>query len=78
MIFHKIFDTILTLQQGKMVGKFCFFEKNNTISEIGGNYFLENTMQKLFSASIYGISGHLVEVEVDVIPGMGQFTVVGL
>ncbi len=35
-------------------------------------------MQKLFSASIYGISGHLVEVEVDVITGMGQFTVVGL
>ncbi len=35
-------------------------------------------MQKLFSASIYGISGQLVEVEVDVITGMGQFTVVGL
>ncbi len=35
-------------------------------------------MQKLFSSSIYGISGHLVEVEVDVITGMGQFTVVGL
>jgi magnesium chelatase family protein len=35
-------------------------------------------MQKLLSASIYGISGHLVEVEVDVITGMGQFSVVGL
>ncbi|MBC7504057.1 YifB family Mg chelatase-like AAA ATPase [Candidatus Gracilibacteria bacterium] len=35
-------------------------------------------MQKLFSSSIYGISGHLVEVEVDVITGMGQFTIVGL
>jgi magnesium chelatase family protein len=35
-------------------------------------------MQKLFSASIYGVSGQLVEVEVDVITGMGQFTVVGL
>ncbi len=35
-------------------------------------------MQKLFSASIYGISGQLVEVEVDVVTGMGQFTVVGL
>ena len=35
-------------------------------------------MQKLFSASIYGISGHLVEVEVDVVTGMWQFTVVGL
>lgn len=33
-------------------------------------------MQKLFSASIYGISGQLVEVEVDVVTGMGQFTVV--
>lgn len=35
-------------------------------------------MQKLFSASIYGISGQLVEVEVDVVTGMWQFTVVGL
>jgi len=35
-------------------------------------------MQKLFSTAIYGISGQLVEVEVDVITGMGQFTVVGL
>ena len=35
-------------------------------------------MQKLFSSSIFGISGHLVEVEVDVITGMWQFTVVGL
>lgn len=35
-------------------------------------------MQKLFSASIYGISGHLVEVEVDVVTGMWQFTVVWL
>ena len=35
-------------------------------------------MQKLFSASMYGIHGNLVEVEVDVVTGMGQFTVVGL
>jgi magnesium chelatase family protein len=35
-------------------------------------------MQKLFSSAIYGISWHLVEVEVDVITGMWQFTVVGL
>jgi magnesium chelatase family protein len=35
-------------------------------------------MQKLFSSSLYGISGHLVEVEVDVITGMWQFTVVWL
>ena len=35
-------------------------------------------MQKLFSASIYGVTGHLIDVEVDVIPGMWQFTVVGL
>ncbi len=35
-------------------------------------------MQKFFSSSIYGISGHLVEVEVDVITGMWQFTVVWL
>lgn len=35
-------------------------------------------MQKLFSSSIYGISGQLVEVEVDVITGMWQFTVVWL
>jgi len=33
-------------------------------------------MQKLFSASISGISGHIIEVEVDVVTGMGQFTVV--
>ena len=35
-------------------------------------------MHKLFSTSLAGISGQLVEVEVDVITGMGQFTVVGL
>lgn len=35
-------------------------------------------MQKFFSPSIQGIHGQLVEVEVDVTPGMGQFTVVGL
>jgi len=35
-------------------------------------------MQKLFSASISGISGHIIEVEVDVVTGMGQFTVVWL
>lgn len=35
-------------------------------------------MQKLFSASIYGVHGNIIEVEVDVIMGMGQFTVVGL
>jgi hypothetical protein len=36
------------------------------------------SMQKLFSASMYGVSGHLVEVEVDVVTGIGQFAVVGL
>jgi magnesium chelatase family protein len=35
-------------------------------------------MQKLFSSSLAGISGHLVEVEVDVVTGMGNFTIVGL
>ncbi|MDD2694145.1 MAG: YifB family Mg chelatase-like AAA ATPase [Candidatus Gracilibacteria bacterium] len=35
-------------------------------------------MQKLFSASIYGIHGNLIEVEVDVVMGIGQFTIVGL
>lgn len=35
-------------------------------------------MQKLLSASMYGIHGNLIEVEVDVVLGMGQFTVVGL
>ncbi|GAB0175281.1 MAG: YifB family Mg chelatase-like AAA ATPase [Candidatus Altimarinota bacterium] len=35
-------------------------------------------MQKLFSASMHGIIGNLVEVEVDVVTGMGQFTIVGL
>lgn len=35
-------------------------------------------MQKLFSASITGILGHLVEVEVDVVTGMGAFAIVGL
>lgn len=35
-------------------------------------------MQKLFSASMHGISWHLVEVEVDVVTGMWQFTVVWL
>jgi magnesium chelatase family protein len=35
-------------------------------------------MQKLFSASMYGIHGQLVEVEVDVVTGIWQFTVVGL
>lgn len=35
-------------------------------------------MQKLFSAALFGISGQFVEVEVDVVTGMGQFTVVGL
>lgn len=37
-------------------------------SIILGNLFF--SMQKLFSASIYGISGQLVEVEVDVVTGM--------
>ena len=36
------------------------------------------SMQKLFSSSLAGISGHLVEVEVDVVTGMGNFTIVGL
>jgi magnesium chelatase family protein len=35
-------------------------------------------MQKLFSSSLAGISGHLVEVEVDVVTGIGNFTIVGL
>lgn len=35
-------------------------------------------MQKLFSASIYGIHGNLIEVEVDVVTGIGQFMIVGL
>jgi magnesium chelatase family protein len=35
-------------------------------------------MQKLFSSSLAWISGHLVEVEVDVVTGMGNFTIVGL
>ncbi len=35
-------------------------------------------MQKLFSCSLYGISGHLIEVEVDVVTGIGNFTIVGL
>ena len=35
-------------------------------------------MQKLFSSSLAGISGQLVEVEVDVVTGMGNFTIVWL
>lgn len=35
-------------------------------------------MQKFFSSSLAGISGQLVEVEVDVVTGMGNFTIVGL
>lgn len=35
-------------------------------------------MQTFFSPSIQGIHGQLIEVEVDVTPGMGQFTVVWL
>ncbi len=35
-------------------------------------------MQKLFSSSLYGISGNLVEVEVDVVTGMWNFTIVWL
>ncbi len=35
-------------------------------------------MQKLFSASLSGIHGNLIEVEVDVVTGIGQFTIVGL
>ena len=35
-------------------------------------------MQKLFSSSLAGISGNLVEVEVDVVTGMGNFTIVWL
>lgn len=34
------------------------------------------TMQKLFSASIYGVQGNIIEVEVDVVMGIGQFMVV--
>lgn len=36
------------------------------------------SMQKLFSASLSGIHGNLIEVEVDVVTGIGQFTIVGL
>jgi len=35
-------------------------------------------MQKLSSVALAGIQGNLIEVEVDVTTGMGQFTVVGL
>ncbi len=35
-------------------------------------------MQKFFSSSLYGINGNLVEVEVDVVTWMGNFTIVGL
>ncbi len=35
-------------------------------------------MQKLFSASLSGIHGNIIEVEVDVVTGIGQFTIVGL
>ncbi len=35
-------------------------------------------MQKLYSASTQGIDGKLIEVEVDVKRGMGQFMIVGL
>lgn len=35
-------------------------------------------MQKLFSASMHGITGTPIEVEVDVKRGMGQFMIVGL
>lgn len=37
-----------------------------------------NLMRKLFSASMHGIIGNLVEIEVDVVTGMGQFTIVWL
>lgn len=37
-----------------------------------------NHMQKLYSASMHGIIGNLVEVEVDVVTGMGQFNIVWL
>lgn len=39
------------------------------MTRIVRNYIL-SSMQKLFSASIYGIHGNLVEVEVDVVTGM--------
>ncbi len=35
-------------------------------------------MQKLFSVSIYGVQWNIIEVEVDVVMGIGQFMVVGL
>ncbi len=35
-------------------------------------------MQKLFSVGLSGLTGTLIEVEVDVSPGIGQFNIVGL
>jgi magnesium chelatase family protein len=51
-----------------MVRKFCFFF-NTEYAEY---------MRKFFSTSLQGIQSQLIEVEIDVIPGMGQFTIVGL
>lgn len=35
-------------------------------------------MQKLFSVGLSGLTGTIIEVEVDVSPGIGQFNIVGL
>jgi magnesium chelatase family protein len=51
-----------------MVRKFCFFF-NTEYAEY---------MRKFFSTSLQGIQSQLIEVEIDVIPGMGQFIIVGL
>ena len=62
-------EEFLTLQISENMGKmfrekFAVPQKRNMILI---NHF---SMQKLFSASMYGIHGNLVEVEVDVVTGM--------
>ncbi len=73
-VHSQIFGHIFPLQQGKIWKTFVFY---TIMTRIVRNYIL-SSMQKLFSASIYGIHGNLVEVEVDVVTGMWQFMVVGL
>ena len=69
---HQIFGHIFTLQQEKIWKTFVFSKIITRIFRVSFIY----SMQKLFSASIYGIHGNIVEVEVDVVTGIGQFTIV--
>lgn len=68
-------STLFPLQREEKQRKNGYLKKNEKIKKyLRLFYILEHIiyfcMQKLFSVTLFGVSGYLVEVEVDVITGM--------